>query len=185
MTIQLDFSTLNLQDALDMAVLIEKEAEDRYLLFADQFGQRYPGDAANFFTMMARNEQRHGIEIAEQRRLLFGDTPSRVTKNMIENDIEAPDTGKSIRYMSPRHALEVAMESEIKAYEFYDQILFFDHFLHDIQDPSVRNLIMELRDEEAEHQRLLNEKRTLYHDTLEPDFDPEIDELTFHRIRES
>ena len=74
MNIQLDFSTLNLQDALDMAVLIEKEAEDRYLLFADQIGHRYPGDAANFFTMMARNEQRHGVEISEQRRLLFGDT---------------------------------------------------------------------------------------------------------------
>ncbi len=45
-----------------MAMLIEKEAEDRYLLFADQLGQRYPGDAADSFTMMARNEQRHGIE---------------------------------------------------------------------------------------------------------------------------
>ena len=179
MTIQLDSSTLNLQDALDMAVLIEKEAEDRYLLFADQLGQRYPGDAADFFTMMARNEQRHGIEIAERRRLLFGDTPSRVTTNMIENDIEAPDTGKAIRYMSPRHALEVAMESEIKAYEFYDNIL------QGIQDAAVRELIKSLRDEEAEHQTLLNEKRAKYHDTLEPDFDPEVDELLFHRIRES
>ena len=88
MTIQLDLSTLNLQDALDMAVLIEKEAEDRYLLFVDQLKQRYPGDAANFFTMMARNEQRHGNEIAERRRMLFGDTPSRVTTNMIGNDID-------------------------------------------------------------------------------------------------
>lgn len=178
MTIQLDVSKLNQQDALDMAVLVEKEAEDRYLLFADQLGHRYPGDAANFFTMMARNEQRHGIEIAERRRLLFGDTPSRVTTNMIEKDIEAPDTGKAIRYMSPRQALEVAMESEIKAYEFYDSILQV------IQDASVRKLIMSLRDEEAEHQKLLNEQKAKYHDTLEPDFDPEIDELHFHRIRE-
>lgn len=179
MTIQLDFSTLDLQDALDMAVLVEKEAEDRYLLFADQLGQRYPGDAANFFTMMARNEQRHGIEIAERRHLLFGETPSRVTKDMIEDDIEAPDTGKSIRYMSPRDALEVAMESEIKAYEFYDSILQV------IQDAEVQKLIKTLRDEEAKHQVLLNEKRAKYHDTLESDFDPEIDELPFHRIRES
>jgi rubrerythrin len=179
MTIQLDFSALNLQDALDLAVLIEKEAEDRYLLFAGQLGQRYPGDAANFFTMMARNEHRHGIEIAERRRMLFGDTPSRVTANMIGNDIEAPDTGKAIRYMSPRQALEVAMESEIKAYEFYDRILQV------IQDVTVRNLIKSLRDEEAEHQNLLNEQKAKYHDTLEPDFDPEIDELHFHRIRES
>jgi len=178
MTIQLDVSKLNPQDALDMAVLIEKEAEDRYLLFADHLGHRYPGDAANFFTMMARNEQRHGIEIAERRRLLFGDTPSRVTANMMEKDIEAPDAGKAIRYMSPRHALEVAMESEIKAYEFYDSILQV------IQDATVRDLIKSLRDEEAEHQELLNEQKAKYHDMLEPDFDPENDELLFHRIRE-
>jgi len=179
MTIQMDISTLSQQDALDMAVLIEKEAEDRYLLLADHLGHRYPGDAANFFTMMARNEQRHGNEIAERRRMLFGDTPSRVTTNMIGNDIEAPETGKAIRYMSPRQALEVAMESEIKAYEFYDSILQI------IQDATVRNLIKSLRDEEAEHQILLNEQKAKYHDTLEPDFDPEIDELPFHRIRES
>ena len=63
MSTQLDFSTLDLQDVLDMAVLVEKEAEDRYLLLADQIGRLYPGDAATFFTMMARNEQRHGVEI--------------------------------------------------------------------------------------------------------------------------
>lgn len=179
MTTQLDISTLNLQDALDMAVLIEKEAEDRYLLFADQIGRRYPGDAANFFTMMARNEQRHGVEISERRRLLFGDAPSRVTTNMIGNDIEAPDPEKAIRYMSPRHALEVAMESEIKAYEFYDSILQV------IQDATVRELIKSLRDEEVEHQKLLDEQKAKYADTLESDFDPEIDEPQFYRIPES
>jgi len=179
MTIQIDFSNLNLQDALDMAVLIEKEAEDRYLLFADQLEQRYPGDAADFFTMMARNEQRHGNEITERRRLLFGNAPSRVTANMIGNDIEAPETGKAIRYMSPRHALEVAMKSEIKAYKFYDCIL------QTIRDVDIQLLIKSLRDEEAEHQALLNEMKARYPETLEPDFDPEIDELKFHRIRES
>ena len=179
MVFKLDISTLNLQDALDMAVLIEKEAEDRYLLFADQIGRRYPGDAANFFTMMARNEQRHGVEVSERRRLLFGDTPSRVTANMIGNDIEAPDPGKAIRYMSPRHALEVAMESEIKAYEFYNSILQV------IQDVTVRELIKNLRDEELEHQKLLNEKKAGYADTLESDFDPEIDDPHVFRIPES
>ena len=167
MTTQLDISTLNPQDALDMAVLIEKEAEERYLMFADQLGHRYSGDAADFFTMMARNEQRHGIEIAERRRLLFGDIPSRVTTNMIENDIEAPDMAKPRRYMSPRHALEVAMESEVKAYEFYDQVLQV------IQDPTARTLIKEIRDEEAEHQRFLNEQKAKYPDTMEPDLDPD------------
>lgn len=179
MATQLDFSTLDLQDALDMAVLIEKEAEERYLSFADKIGQRYPGDAANFFTMMSRYEQRHGIEIAERRHLLFGNAPSRVSKSMIADDIEAPETGKSVRYMSPREALEVAMESEIKAYKFYDGILPI------IQDAEVRKLISGLRDEEAGHQALLNGKRAEYREMSEQDFDPENDELSFHRVRGS
>lgn len=167
MTTKLDISTLNLQDALDMALLIEKEAEERYLLFADQIGKRYRGDAADFFTMMARNERRHGAEIAERRRLLFGDTPSRVTENMLEFDIEAPELEKTRRFMSPRHALEVAMESEIKAYEFYDKAL------QSIQDPAVREMIKVLRDEEADHQRLLNEQKAKYPGTMEPDLAPD------------
>ncbi len=179
MSIELDFSTLNLMDALDLAVLIEKESEDRYLAFTEQLGQRYPGDATNFFAMMARNEKRHGVEISERRRLLFGDAPTRVTPNMIDKNIEAPDPGKAKRFMSPRHALEVALESEIKAYNFYNSILAT------IQDVSVRELISSLRDEEAEHQRLLNEKKAGYADTLESDFDQEIDKPSLHYIQES
>ena len=166
MTIQLDISALNLQDALDLAVLIETEAEVRYLWFADLLGERYRGDAADFFAMMARNERRHGKELADRRRLLFGDAPSRVTAEMIE-DVEAPATTKPRPYMSPRHALEVAMESEVKAYEFFDQAL------PGIQDPAVRKLFEELRHEESEHQGYLKEQMAKYPDTLEPDLDPD------------
>ncbi|CAG4884653.1 Rubrerythrin [Georgfuchsia toluolica] len=166
MATQLDVSKLNLQDALDLAVLIEKEAEERYLLFVAQLGERYRGDATDFFSMMARNEQRHGTELAQKRRALFGDAPARVTADMIE-DIEAPDTGKPRPFMSPRHALNVAMESEVKAYDFFDQTL------PGIQDQAVRKLFEELRDEEKEHQRLLTEQMPKYPDTLEPDVDAE------------
>ena len=163
---RLDISKLNLQDALDMAVLIEKEAEDRYLWFVDLLGERYRGDAADFFGMMAKNEQRHGAELAARRRALFGDAPARITADMIE-DIEAPDSGKPRPNMSPRHALEVAMESEVKAYEFFNEAL------PGIQDSSVRKLFEELRDEETEHQSLLREQMAKYPATLEPDVAPD------------
>jgi len=163
---QLDFSKLNLQDALDLAVLIEKEAEERYLWFVDLLGERYKGDAADFFAMMARNEQRHGEELAARRHSLFGDAPARVTADMIE-DVEAPDSGKPRANMSPRHALDVAMESEVKAYEF------FNNALPGIKDSSVRKLFEELRDEETEHQNLLKERMARYPDTLDPDVDPD------------
>ncbi|MFA6313774.1 MAG: ferritin family protein [Sterolibacterium sp.] len=149
-----------------MAVLIEKEAEDRYLWFVDLLGERYRGDAADFFGMMAKNEQRHGAELAARRRALFGDAPARITADMIE-DIEAPDSGKPRPNMSPRHALEVAMESEVKAYEFFNEAL------PGIQDSSVRKLFEELRDEETEHQSLLREQMAKYPATLEPDVAPD------------
>ena len=178
MATQLDISTLNLQDVLDVAVLIEKEAEERYLAFAEQLGKRYPGDAVDFFTMMARNEHKHGVDLAERRRLLFGNSPTRVADMMKGSEVEAPELEKAVRYMTPRHALEVALASEIKAYEFYDQALG-----NDIQNPEARNLIRELRDEEAEHQRLLNEMKARYPDTSKTDYDPDNDGLTaYHQI---
>jgi len=85
---------------------------------------------------------------------------------MIE-DVEAPDSGKPRANMSPRHAMEVAMESEIKAYEFFDKAL------PGIKDNAVRKLFEELRDEEVEHQDLLKVQMAKYPDTLEPDVDPE------------
>ena len=178
MATQLDVSTLNLQDVLDMAVQIEREAEERYLAFAEQLGKRYPGDAVDFFAMMARNEHKHGVELAERRRLLFGNSPTRVADMMKGAEVEAPEMEKAVRYMTPRHALEAALESEIKAYEFYDRVL-----ANDIQDPEVRNLIKDLRDEEAEHQRLLNEMKARYPDTSKTDYDPDIDALaSYHHI---
>ena len=90
MTVQLDFSKLDLQDALDLAVLIEQEAEERYRWFADMLGERYPGDAADFFSMMARNEKRHGDELAKRRLALFGEAPSRflVATRNVETVVE-------------------------------------------------------------------------------------------------
>lgn len=166
MTTQLDFSTLNLQDALDLAILIEKEAEERYLLFVDQLGERYPGDAADFFGKMAQYEKHHGMAVAERRRQLFGNTPSRITADMAD-DVEAPDIVKPRPFMSTRHALNVALESEIKAFDFFDQAL------PNIKDKEVRKLFEELRDEEVEHQTLLREQMEKYPDTLEPDVDPD------------
>jgi rubrerythrin len=166
MMTQLDISKLNLQDALDMAVLIEKEAEERYLWFVELLGEHYSGDAADFFTTMAGYERRHGEELAARRRSLFGDAPARITADMIE-DVEAPDSGKPRANMSPRHAMEVAMASEIKAYEFFDQAL------SSVQDASVRKLFEELRDEEVDHQNLLKVQLAKFPGTMEPDVDPD------------
>ncbi len=83
------------------------------------------------------------------------------------DDVEAPDLRQPRAHMTPRHAYNVAMEAEIKAYNF------FNDALSGIEDQNVRKLFEELRDEELEHQHLLEKLKNKFSDN---DLDPyEID----------
>jgi len=144
----IDFSTLSLKDALDLAILIEEEARERYEEFVDQLSLHHTEEAAAFFRHMAANETRHGEELAERRRALFGDAPRSVTRAMLW-DVEAPEYDQARVFMSARHAMEVALDAEIKAHDF------FAGALPHVTNPDVKALFEELRDEEVEHQRLV------------------------------
>ncbi len=141
----IDFRSLSLQDALDLAILIEEEAQERYETFTKQVGGRYPGDAADMFRMMAGNEAKHRADLVERRRQLFGDAPPRVTTSQLY-DVEAPDRGSPRVFMSARQAMEVALASEVKAYEY------FGAALPHVADPQVKALFQELQGEELQHQ---------------------------------
>lgn len=150
MSTRLDFSKLTLMDALDLAALIELEAHNRYTQFAEQLGSRDVDDAGAVFQSMAVNENKHGEQLAERRLALFGDKPPEVTLDDIF-DVEAPEFGAPSRFMSPRKAYYVALSSEKKAFAFYDQAL------RHVDQPDVKALFEELRDEEAEHVAMLKE----------------------------
>lgn len=147
----IDFSKLSLQDALDLAILVEEEAKERYEEFARLVGGRYPGDADAAFLEMAGNEARHGQELAERRKKLFKGAKRRVDRSMLD-DVEAPDRGKPRVFMSPRQAFEVALESEQKAHDFFAEAL------KHVKDRGVKKLFEELRDEEKKHQAWLKKK---------------------------
>jgi rubrerythrin len=150
MSTKLDYSKLTLMDALDLATLIEVEASKRYTQFAEQLGTRYAGDAASVFQSMAVNENKHGEQIAERRLALFGEERPRVKLDDIF-DVEAPDFGAPHRNMSPLDAYLVALSSERKAFAFYDLSLRY------VTQPDVKTLFEELREEEAEHVRMIEE----------------------------
>jgi len=137
-------------DALDLASLIEVEAFQRYTEFAKRLGTRGPDDAGSVFRSMAVNEKRHGDQIAERRRALFGEKRPRVKLDDIF-DVEAPDFSAPRWNMSPLAAFQVALSSEKKAFAFYDAAL------PGIKAPEVKALFEELRDEEAEHVRKIEE----------------------------
>jgi rubrerythrin len=144
MTRNLELSTLTLKDALDLAILIEEEAEERYQELAKLVGGRYPGDAADVFRAMVANEHKHGEQLSARRRQLFGDAPRTVDRGQFW-EVEAPDYGKPRVFMSPREATLVAMASEEKARDF------FTGALPSIRDEAVRTLFAELREEEVQH----------------------------------
>jgi rubrerythrin len=160
----IDFSQLSLRDTLDLAIAIEEEAKERYDDFADQMDAHRTSESAKFFRFMAENEVKHAEKLAAQRNDLFGDEPSSADTSILY-DIEAPEFDAARAFMSVRAALDVAMESEVKAYEFYDDALV------KITDAEVRELFLQLRDEEARHQELI--KQTMAKVPEGDGFDPD------------
>jgi erythrin-vacuolar iron transport family protein len=148
-TTGIDFATLSLRDALDLAILIEDEAAERYRELASQMELHHTPEAAAFFHFMVGNEEAHRTQLAAQRATLFGKEPTAVTRAMIW-DVEAPDYDEVRASMTQRQALAVARRSEEKAYAF------FVAALPSIRDVEVQRLLEELRDEEVEHKRLLD-----------------------------
>jgi rubrerythrin len=144
----LDFAGLSLQDALDLAILIEDEAHDRYEEFAAQMEQHCTPDAARFFRFMAQNEAKHGEALSARRRVLFGDAP-RLVAGSAPFDVEAPDYDEARAFMTPRQAMGVALRSERKARSFFEEAL------PAVKDEEVRRLFQELREEEVEHEALV------------------------------
>ncbi|HEY2387402.1 MAG TPA: ferritin family protein [Candidatus Binatia bacterium] len=147
-TRSIDFAALSLQDALDLAVLIEEEARDRYQEFADQMEIHHTPEAARFFRYMADNEEKHRSTLVARRRARFGDATPAVTRTMLF-DVEAPDYDEARAFMTARAALETALRCEQKAEAF------FAAALPQLGAADVRALFDELRREEIEHQALI------------------------------
>jgi rubrerythrin len=162
----IDFSQLSAQDALDLAILIEEEAEERYQEFAHQMDVHHTPDVAGFFRFMAGNEARHREQLAVRRAGRFGDAPRRVTRSMLW-DVEAPEYDEARAFMSPRRAMEAALRCEQKAHAF------FVGALGEIRDAAVRSIFEELRDEEVHHQDLVGGELAKLPPETEPGIDPE------------
>ncbi len=144
----IDFLTLSLRDALDLAVLIEEEARDRYEELADQLTAHHTPDAAKFFRKMSRIEELHRKQLYDRRHADFDDEETSVTASMLY-DIEAPEYDTVRAFMTVEQALDIALKSEVKAHAFFVEAL------KRVTDPAVKALFTELCEEEIEHQNLV------------------------------
>ena len=161
---QMDFSSLSLKDALDLAILVEEEAKERYKEFVEQMTVHHNPEAAAFFRQMVGNEAKHEAELVQQRQLLFRNAPSRMKRSALW-EVEAPDYDQTRVFMPVRQAMETALQAEIKTYNFFVEALKY------IAEPPVRRLFEELRDEEVTHQDLVRKEMAKL--PPDPGFDPE------------
>jgi rubrerythrin len=144
----LDLTKIDLRDALDLASLIEDEAKERYEELAHQMELHHDADVAKFFHFMAKNEARHGEELAERRTRLFPKQPRRVDRSMLW-DVEAPGYETVRAFMSLKEALEVALAAEVKAFNYFTDVLKI------LPEGEVKKLFEELKEEEVHHQNLV------------------------------
>ena len=151
MSVDIDFANLSIKDALDLAILVEEEAEERYRELADNLEFHNTKEAAKFFRFMVTCEAKHGEELSAKRKELFGDQPVGVDRSLLW-DVEAPGFETAKSFMTLQEALEVALAAETKAFEF------FDGALPEVSDPEVRELFTELRQEEVEHMQMVREQ---------------------------
>jgi len=145
---EIDYSKLSVLDALDLAILVEEEAKERYQELAENLELHNTREAARFFRFMVGCEAKHGEELSAKRRELFGDQPREVDRSMLW-DVEAPGYEAARSFMSLQDALEVALRAETKAFNF------FDGALPEVEYPEVKELFSELRQEEVEHQQMV------------------------------
>lgn len=168
-TQRIDFASLSPKDALDLAILIEEEAYERYLELADQMEAHRTPEAAAFFRFMSLNEDKHRSELLVRRSQLFLGSPRTVDRSMLF-DVEAPEYHEARAFMSAKEAMQVALRAEQKARQF------FEAALPGITDAAVRKLFSELYEEEVDHEKLVLAELSKLPDRVAPDPDDYGDE---------
>jgi len=153
------------------AYAMEAEAAERYAEFADSMEMHNNREVAELFRKLSRIEQRHADQILDQ----MGWKQSPVASaNYRWQGTEGPETADptELHYlMQPYHALQIALLNEKRARDF------FAHLAKVATNAGVRKGALEMREDEAEHVRLIEEwlKRTPVPDSnWETDPDPPV-----------
>lgn len=140
-----------LEDFMARAYAMELEAQERYAQFAEQLDTHNNREVAALFRKLAHIESLHARRILEQMR--WPSMPALPPAFAWETP-EAPETAPldALHYlMQPGHALEIALECELQAQKYYEDICAGD------VPPEVRAAATEMAAEEREHVQLIRE----------------------------
>jgi len=139
----------NASEFMVHAYAMEAEAAERYAEFADSMEVHNNLEVAELFRKLSRIEQRHADQILEQ--MGWKQSPVSSADYRWEG-IEGPETADptELHYlMQPYHALQIALINEKRARDF------FAHLAKATTNAGVRKGALEMREEEAEHVRLI------------------------------
>ena len=134
------------------AIVIEREAAERYSEFAERMADLGNDAVAELFDRLAGFEAEHLETLL--RRTDGVELPAPVAGAYKWLDTGAPETAAReliFRLMTPRHALEIALAAEKRAQ------VFFETVLTTAGDPALRALAKEMAGEEQEHVRMVEQ----------------------------
>lgn len=129
------------------ALAMEQEAAERYDELADQMEVHNNAEVMQLFRKMAEVERKHSARV-------LGKVPGKAPVRSPITSGEMPETistSEAHYLMPPYHALELALECELRAQEFFEQAE------RSTRDSKVRAAAREMAAEEREHVRLIKE----------------------------
>ncbi len=133
-----------LEEFMAQALVMEREAAQRYNDLADAMETHNNRDVAKMFRTMAGYEAKHAQAIMDEMGWVeapgmpTGAWPSMEPPENVPHD--------EVHYlMHPWHALQLALAAEERARDF------FEHLAQVATTDSIRRAALELRDEEVEH----------------------------------
>jgi rubrerythrin len=132
------------------AIAIEREAAERYAELAGRMADLGNEAVADLFTRLAGLEAEHLDALL--RRTDGVTLPKSTAQGYRWLDAGAPETAAReliFRLLTPRSALQIALEAEKRAQAF------FEHVIISASDPALRALAQEMALEEGEHVQLV------------------------------
>lgn len=152
---QRDLSGLDFVELLDVAILAEEEAAERYGEFADQMEQHHNVQAARLFREIQAREREHLHRLRETRTARSA-RPATIEPLHFFDPVEAPPYETAHYRMTPGHIFQVALAAEQRAAAFYKQLTEI------LDDAEAREMARECLQEETKHvEQVENEMRKL------------------------
>ncbi|MFO1217029.1 MAG: ferritin family protein [Burkholderiaceae bacterium] len=137
-----------LEEFMAQALLMEREAAQRYSDLADAMETHNNRDVAKMFRTMAGYEAKHAQAIMDEMKWTEAPALPAGSWRALEPPENVPND--EVHYlMHPWHALQLALAAEERARDF------FDHLAQMATSDSIRRAALELRDEEVEHVSLV------------------------------